>query len=169
MTQNSSVYARLRDRLSVTPMGAPQGDDFIEILEMLFTPEEAEFSLVLPFLPAPLSDIARAAGMSVPDARRILDSIADKGLGFLIDYNEDSYGMLADVVPGIYEFPIMKGTLDIDYDRLKELWRRYHMNGWGGDEEPLGGPIPMGRILPVETTLASSSVVLDRDLSLIHI
>ena len=162
MTQDTTVYTRLRDRLSVTPMGAPKGDDFIEILTILFTPEEAQLALVLPFIPAALSDIARAAEISVPDARRILDSMSDKGLGFLIDYKDQSFGMFVDVVPGIYEFPIMKGTLDIDYDRLKELWRRYHKNGWG-DGEPLGGPMPLGRVLPVEETLKSSSKVHTRD------
>jgi len=162
MTRDMTVYTRLRDRLSVTPMGAPKGDDFIEILSMLFTPEEAKFALVLPFIPAPLSDVARAAGISTEDARRIMDAMSDKGLGFLIDYEDQSYGMLVDVVPGIYEFPIMKGTLDIDYDRLKELWRRYHENGWG-DGEPLGGPMPLGRVLPVEETIEPALKVLTRD------
>ena len=162
MTQDTAVYTRLRDRLSATPMGAPKGDDFIEILTILFTPEEARLALVLPFIPAPLEDIARTADISVSEARRILDSMADKGLGFLIDYKDQSFGMFVDVVPGIYEFPIMKGTLDIDYDRLKELWRRYHENGWG-DGEPLGGPMPLGRVLPVGTALETSQSVLTRD------
>jgi ferredoxin len=162
MTRDTAVYTKLRDRLSVTPMGAPEGDDFIEILTILFTPEEARLALVLPFIPAPLKDIARAAELSVPDARRIVDAMSDKGLGFLIDYKDESYGMLVDVVPGIYEFPIMKGTLDIDYDRLKELWRRYHHNGWG-DGKPLGGVMPLGRVLPVEETITPTSTVLTKD------
>ena len=61
--EKGSVYEELYRKLSVTPTGVPRADKLLEILRILFTPEEARLALILPFMPTPLSDIADASEM----------------------------------------------------------------------------------------------------------
>ncbi len=161
---NINVYEKLRDRLSVTPVGAPKGEDFLEILSIIFTPEEAKLALSVPFMPATLEDIAEASKMDVEETRALLNNMADKGIVYTFEYKGTPMFMLFTVVPGIFEFPIMKGSLDIDYDRLKSLWKKYHEEGWDYDEGKSTFPIPIGRVLAVEEEITANVDVLPTEL-----
>ncbi len=46
------VYVKLSQYLDMAPIGAPLTDDLIAILEILYTPEEAELAAKLPFFNA---------------------------------------------------------------------------------------------------------------------
>lgn len=161
---NKEIYEELREKLSVTPMGVPDGDDFLEILSIIFTPKEAELALMVPFMPATLGDIASSAGMDEKEAHETLSGMADKGVVYTFGYKGTPMFMLFSVIPGIFEFPIMKGTLDIDYSRLLALWKGYHKKGWGRDGEPISSPIPLGRVLAVEEEIVSKKDVLPTEL-----
>jgi electron transport complex protein RnfB len=161
---NKEVYVKLREKLSVTPMGVPDGDDFLEILSIIFTPKEAELALMVPFMPATLGDIVSSAGMDEKEVHELLSSMADKGVVYTFDYKGTPMFMMFTVIPGIFEFPIMKGTLDIDYQRLLTLWKNYHEKGWGKKGDPIGSPIPLGRVLAVEEEIVSSKDVLPTEL-----
>lgn len=161
---NKGLYEGLRDKLAVTPMGVPEGDDFLEILSILFTEEEAKMALILPFMPAPIDDIVKGAGIKRDETEKILSDLADKGLVYAFEYKGTPMFMLFSVLPGIFEFPIMKKTLDIDYPRLKELWRGYHEDGWGDDGGVAGAAIPFGRTLVIEEDIDAGKDVLPTDL-----
>ncbi|MBN1572164.1 MAG: 4Fe-4S binding protein [Deltaproteobacteria bacterium] len=161
---NISVYEKLRDKLSVTPVGAPKGEDFLEILSIIFTPDEADLALSIPFMPATLEDIAKGSSMDIEQAKERLNGMADKGIVYAFEYKGTPMFMLFGVVPGIFEFPIMKGSLDIDYHRLKSLWKKYHDEGWDYEDAKTTFPIPMGRILAVEEEITSKKDVLPTEL-----
>jgi formate hydrogenlyase subunit 6/NADH:ubiquinone oxidoreductase subunit I len=158
------VYEKLRDKLAVTPVGAPKGEDFLEILSIIFTPEEAELALSIPFMPATIDDIAKTAAMETEKTKAILNGMADKGIVYAFEYKGTPMFMLFGVVPGIFEFPIMKGSLDIDYDRLKSLWKKYHNEGWDFEDSGSTFPIPVGRILAVEEEIVANKDVLPTEL-----
>jgi ferredoxin len=160
---DKEVYRTLRDKLAVTPMGVPEGDEFIEILSIIFTPEEAALAALMPFMPAPLSEITEAVGVEEGKVKKILDGMADKGVVYTFEYEGTPMYMLFTVLPGIFEFPIMKKTLDIDYPRLLSLWKEYHERGWDREDEPKGA-VPLGRVLTVEEELTAKKDVLPRDL-----
>jgi hypothetical protein len=61
------VYEQLRAKLATHPMGAPERASILEILRILFTPEEAATALSLPFKPGRDSEIARGLGLPVDD------------------------------------------------------------------------------------------------------
>ena len=92
--EKRTVYEKLYKKLTATPTGIPKGEKIFEILKILFTPEEAELALVLPFMPAPLSDIADGAEMDVEDTKRTLSKMADKGLIYAFDYKGTPMFML---------------------------------------------------------------------------
>jgi DNA-binding transcriptional ArsR family regulator len=120
-----SVYDDLYKKLSVTPSGVPRGEKLLEILRILFTPEEAELAVMLPFMPVPLSAIAEAAGMDVESAGRALSRMADKGLVYAAEEKGVPVFMLFGVSWTLFKFPLMSNVPGVDYERLKRLCREF--------------------------------------------
>jgi len=122
---SEEVYERLRELLDRHPVGCAPGPEIIEILKTFFTEEEARVALGLSFRPQAVEEVARRAGVDPGEARLRLESLADKGVVFArCKEGEWGYALLP-VMPGIFEFPYMKG-LDPDVrERLSSLWKSY--------------------------------------------
>lgn len=161
-----SVYTKLRGKLEATPTGVPKGEKFLEILKILFTPEEAELALTVPFMPASLSDIAAGAQMDRDDARRILSNMADKGLLYAFEFRGTPMFMLFGVVWTIFKFPLMTNVPGLDYRRLIQLCDEYLAEGPLVDSTsaPVGKLLPMGRVLPIQESLPVGSETLPQDM-----
>jgi len=141
------VYEKLREILDVHPSGAPKSKVFDEILRTLFTPEEAGLLLHMNFAPKPVEAIAASAGVAEEDADRILASLADRVLVFGREQGgKRSYGLLP-TIPGLFEFPFMRGDLTPELRKLGKLWDEYHREGLG--EAFAGNPTPVARVVPV--------------------
>jgi len=156
------VYESLQEKLNTHPLGAPKRGEFLEILRLLFTPEEAELALHLPFTPQRVSEIAAAIDRSVEEVIRLCERMADKTLIYAYETrtkNERMY-MLFPTAPGLFEFPIMKNAVnpgslaDVDFEHLNELWWQYHENGWG--MEMGNSPTPMARVIPVQQAIPTT-------------
>jgi NAD-dependent dihydropyrimidine dehydrogenase PreA subunit len=169
--QKNSIYKKLYKKLTVTPTGAPKGEKFIEILKILFTPEEAELALILPFMPTLLKDVAAGSKMKEEDVEKTLSKMADKGLVYTFNKSGAPMFLLFSVVWTIFKFPLMTNVPDVDYEKLRSLWNEYLEEGLGGDGTPVPGGkhLPMGRVLPVQENLSMESEVLPQDLVYKHI
>jgi len=162
-----SVYKKLYKRLTVTLTGIPKGGKLLEILEVLFTIEEAEMALILPFMPAPVSDIADGAGMDIEDAKRVLSNMADKGLVYAFERRGGTQMfMLFSVVWTLFKFPFMTDDIPgLDYERLislcDEFLAEYPLVE--GPSVPEGKHFPLDRVLPINESLSMKSEVLPHD------
>lgn len=153
------VYEQLRAKLAAHPMGAPDHPAILEILRILFTPEEAAVALHLPFKPARDLDIAQKSGLPVDDIVTHCEAMADKGVVYAYEAKGRHFYMLFPTAPGLFEFPIMKhGRLDLPFERLGELWHEYYQEGWGA--EMTGGVTHMSRVIPVRETVDAQQTVL---------
>ena len=153
------VYEELRAKLATHPMGAPDRKEILEILRILFTPEEAAMALHLPFKPGRDSGIARKAGLPVEEVVQCCEGMADKGLVYAYEVRGRNFYMLFPTAPGIFEFPFMKHrSLDLPFDRLSELWETYYEEGWG--EEMTGEVTHMSRVIPIQETVDAQQTVL---------
>lgn len=157
---NREIYRRLRDKLSVAPSGVPDGDRFLEILEVLFTPEEAELALIVPFGPASLSDIVKFSRIEKTSAKKLLTNMASKGLVYKFDLRGEAMFLLFSFET-IYNYPFKYKSSDLDKTRLISLWREYFKKGW--DNMPGSYVIP-GRVLPVEEEIDFKTGALPHDL-----
>jgi len=153
------AYNKLQQKLDTHPIGAPDRPEFLEILRMLFTPEEAAFAVHLSFRPKPADDIAQKAGLSVDEAASLCEQLANKYVILSrIHHGNKAYALLP-LVPGIFEYPFMgRKHLDIDFDRLGHLWEQYYDNGHG--QELHGSRTNMHRVLPVRKAIPSAINVL---------
>ena len=165
--EKGSFYEELYRKLSVTPTGVPKREKLLEILRILFTPEEAGLAVALPFLPTPVSDVADAAGMDLEHARRTLSHMADKGLVYATEESGIAHFMLFPVSWTLFKFPFMSEVPGVDYERLKQLCRDFLAEDTLIGENTLnaeGKHVPIGRILPIQENLSSEAEVLPQDL-----
>lgn len=146
------VYEQLRQLLDAYPTGAPESESFSEILKFLFTPEEAELAQKMSFRPMDAQAIAERAGLEPEKAAEMLEAMADKAIIFCRQKEgKKLYGLLP-TIPGLFEFPLMKGADTPELKRLGKLWKDYHDQALGA--EFAAGETPLMRVVPVEKSLS---------------
>ena len=158
------AYARLQERLDRLPTGAPDAPAFREILQRLFTPEEAGIATAIPSI-CSLADLARKLGRDEQDLGVLISGMARRGLVVDLEHRGHRWIRLSPVVIGLFEFTMMRVADDADVRPMAELFRRY-----GGEVPDHGlahaiwqGSVQIGRSLVREEALPaeSSSEVLD--------
>ena len=146
-------YEQLRTLLDKHITGAPPSKSFDEILRILFTPEEVEVALGMNFVPKSLEAIASVAGVSVDEAKERCESMASKGIVFSREKDGIMGYSLLPTIPGLFEFPFMKGGGEAMHAKLAKLWEEYHHDGLGnsfaGSETPLTRVIPVKGCVPI--------------------
>jgi Fe-S-cluster-containing hydrogenase component 2 len=133
--------------------GAWQG--WKEILEILFTPEEAALASTLPILPSSLERIAARSGVKPEVLKPRLDAMADKGL--VLDLVSKRTGkttyLLAPPVVGFFEFSMMRAHDSIPKKRMAEALEAYMHDDETFAREVFGHDTVIGRALLHETAL----------------
>ena len=121
----TSGYHRLAVRLNKFPQGAPPSRALYEILALLFSAEEADLVARLPIRVFTAHRAARAWGMNLPAARRILDRLCRKALLVDIEQRGRMTYCLPPPMAGFFEFSLMRRRTDIDQKALAEHLYRY--------------------------------------------
>ncbi len=151
-------YHRLREILGAHPVGAPESEEFLEILKILFRPEEVELAVLLDFKLRKAGEVAQKAGISPEDALKRLEAMADRGalLAKKVD-GEMAYALLPNY-PGLFEYPFMKGMDGPAQERLARLWHAYYMKAMAA--ELASASPPWNRVLPAEGALPQEYEIL---------
>jgi len=97
--------------------------EFFEVVEELFTPEEAAVSNVMHRGIFSAAMVAEEMGKDEDEVGAILETMADKGLCVSFVKGETRYYGATPFVPGIFEFQFMRGT---ETERDKKLARLIH-------------------------------------------
>jgi malic enzyme/ferredoxin len=122
----TSRGSQLADRLNRFPQGATPSPLLYKILELLFSPKEAELVALLPI--RPFNARAAAAIWKVPaaEAQKTLEELAGRAL--LVDCSSED-GEARYVLPppmaGFFEFSMMRVRGDVDQKVLSELFYDY--------------------------------------------
>ncbi len=145
------VYEQLREVLDTHPTTAPKSKAIIEILKTLFTPEEAAVAVSMSFKPGSIEKIAAACSLSPVEAEARLESMANKGIIFSKKKDGNNRYGLVPLVPGVFEFPFMKGGDSVAMKRLGRLWEDYHREAFGASFS--GNPTPLMRVVAVGKAL----------------
>jgi len=155
-------YRDLSRRLQDGTVALPEPDDerarrgWQEILEILFTPEEAALAARLPLRPASLDELSRRLGMAAPELARRLEPMCDKGV--VMDLPNPRTGkvayLLSPPVVGFFEFSLMRARDSIPKKRMAEALHAYTHFDDAFAREALGRETVIGRALVNETALA---------------
>lgn len=122
-----NVYEKLRERLDMFPQGFPQTKSGVEleILEHLFTANEAEIALSMRPFPEPVSTIAERLGRDENELNKILYDMSKRGLILRFKESEETICyFLAAWMVGVWEFQVKNLT----QDNIK-LYERYYEEG----------------------------------------
>jgi Pyruvate/2-oxoacid:ferredoxin oxidoreductase delta subunit len=157
-------YEDLVDRLEGAQVSFPRPANpaaeaaWRELLEILFTPEEAALATKLPVRPASLKKIAALAGVTPEALRPRLDAMADKGLVFDLVHPETGKErwVLAPPVVGFLEFSLMRAHDMFPKERLARAMDTYMHGDDTFAREVFGGETVLGRALVNEDALGRS-------------
>ncbi|MFO7962766.1 MAG: 4Fe-4S binding protein [Desulfobacterales bacterium] len=122
---NENIYQHLREFLDKLPGGfpaTPEGIE-IEILKILFTPEQAELATKLTYDLEEISDIANRLKMDRAELFEKLEEMAKKGLIFRVIKEGKWYYHAEQFVIGIYEYQAK--NKDAAFYRLFERYIPY--------------------------------------------
>ena len=159
-TIKQNNYRQLAERYNRFPQGAPASDLLFEILKILFSEREAGLVSLLPIKPFNARKAAGIWKMSEPEARTILNDLADKGLLLDAVENDDVIYSMPPPMAGFFEFSLMRYRNDIDQKSLSELFYQY-MNV----EEDfiknlfLTGETQLGRVYVNENVLSNENAL----------
>lgn len=150
-------YEKFQEMIDQHPSGAPKSKTFTDILKILFTGEEIEVALAMNFRNKSVEEIAAATSLRVEDAARILEQMADKAIIYCREKEgKKTYGLVP-TIPGLFEFPLMRGGGTPEAERLGKLWEHYHQEAMGAAF--CGNPTPLMRVVPVEKSLEGVTTI----------
>ena len=114
------AYQLLAQRFNKPPMPMKMliNDLLMEILELLFTEEEALVVSHIPNLNSTAAKVASRIKRPLIEVRPLLESMAERGLIFSFGEGEDTKYFVLPVFPGIYEFQMWKAP---DSEKTKRL------------------------------------------------
>jgi len=134
-----------------------------DLLEVLFSEEEARLATALPVLPSSLGDIARRTGLAPEVLEPRLEALCDKGLVMDLvhpDTGATSY-LLSPPVIGFFEFSFMRAHDSIPKRRLAEAFEAYTHGDDTFAREVFGAETVPGRALAHDATVEGLPDVLD--------
>ena len=114
---SSAVYEELLEVMKKRrgPYAGADIPEFFELVETLFTPEQAEVNNAMPNGLVSADDMAKKMGKDKEDIQQILEAMADKGLCTSVKREDIHYYMAVPFMPGIFEYQFMPGkTTDRD-------------------------------------------------------
>ncbi len=158
-------YRQLVDRLDAGTVAFPEPEDarawegWRDILEILYSPEEAALASKLPVLPSGIERIAERTGRTPAELGPLLDRMADKGL--VLDLVHPETGavkyVLSPPVVGFFEFSMMRAKDSIPKRRMAEALDAYTRFDDAFVREVFGADTKIGRTLVHESALGDEA------------
>ncbi|MDH4142861.1 MAG: 4Fe-4S dicluster domain-containing protein [Chloroflexota bacterium] len=119
------AYQQLTDRLNRFPQGAPPSELLYRILGLLMSEREAGLLAQVPIRPFHARKAARIWGVSVGEARKILDGLASRAILLDVETGGGTVYVLPPPMAGFFEFSMMRVRDDVDQHLLSELLYEY--------------------------------------------
>ncbi|RMG58728.1 MAG: 4Fe-4S dicluster domain-containing protein [Deltaproteobacteria bacterium] len=150
------VYGKLRERLDMFPIGAPESKEIYEILKILYTEQEAEVASKMPLRFASLRRISSITKIPPAELEPILEGMAEKGLVMDFEKGGKKYYILSPTLIGFFEFTFMRVTDRVPQKELASLMRKYVHENAETARGVIGGGFPPARTLVHEDALEKS-------------
>ena len=159
-------YRDLMHRLEAGPVALPVPDDeharagLQEILEIMYTPEEAALASRLPVRPSNLAAVARRVGIAAAELEPRLEAMAHKGV--VMDYVHPRSGeimyLLSPPVVGFFEYSMMRIEDSIPKKRMAAALEAYAHGDSAFAAEVFGKDTKVGRTLVHEGALTDEQL-----------
>ena len=157
---DATLYETLAAHFDNFIVGAPRTDSLIEILHILFPPEEAETALGMPVMHRmALTEWQAAMPERAARLPGILAAMAARGTvqTYRRPGKEDMYALLPSA-KGWFDTPYWSGRETDATRRLSPLWLNYREEAFGA--ELARGDMPVFRVVPVSRALKHDPEIL---------
>lgn len=156
-------YLSLQKRLDDSPQGAPASESLFQILEALFTQEEAGYMSKLPIKSFTVKIAAKRLKKTQIETKKILDNLADKGMLIDVFDGKKQIYTMPPTMAGFFEFSLMRTDGKFDRKLLSELFHQYINVESAFLNEVLAVDPSLARVLVHESALQEKheSVILD--------
>jgi ferredoxin len=156
------VWRKVGRKIDGLTMRAPWNEALHRIVQELYSAEEADVFVRMPYSFSTLDRIAQVAGYEKTRLRNLLEGLADKGL--VVDFwiGEQYQYMPSPLFIGIFEFTMMRSGSGVDSRTLGKLFHEYLSDGAAFAENCKGGTrVSVIRALPHEESLGDHVEILD--------
>jgi ferredoxin len=161
-----SVYVALAERLDMNITGAPKKDGvfspaFLEYLELLFTPEEAEVASFLTVDPKAMTaqEVAEKSGRPVEEVGEVLHRLGKRGV--IIGLAEH---FMLPVTPLLLNIHPFRDTDDEESKKAAELYQKYYIeDGFYKYYTSSAAGTPQRRAVPVDESISMGQQVLSHE------
>ena len=157
---SQEVYTQLLDVMKNRggPYAGSDIPEFFEMVEVMFTPEEAEVNNAMPQGPFTAANLSKQMGRDEGEISSILEGMANNGLCMAMKMEETNYYMAAPFMPGILEFQLMRGTKTDRDKQLAQLMYDYK-KAYEVKEGLPDVKFPTSRVITVDSTIEPESTV----------
>lgn len=122
------LYKKLGVKIDGLTVRAPWNDTFCDILKELYSPEEAELIIRMPYGPSTFERVGRVAHCEDSRLRRILESLCSKGLVVDLWLDGEYWYMPSPMVIGIFEMTMMRLWPNTNYKTWAKMFHEYLSN-----------------------------------------
>lgn len=157
---SKDVYKQLLEVMKKR-RGAYAGMDipeFYEMVEELFTEEEAEVNNAMSRRPATAEDIAREMGRDKTEIKNILEAMADKALCKTFTDKDIRYYQGEPFMPGIFEYQFIPGTTTERDKKVAKLIHAYKET-FNSKAPATKMTYPTTRAITVDRTIKAGNVI----------
>ena len=119
------IYRQLGKKIDGLPTRVPWNETLYDILKELYTPEEAEVLIRMPYGLSSFEQIARITRFDEARLRAALDSLCAKGLVFDVRVKDRYRYMPAPMAVGIFELTMMRTQGELRYAEWARLFHDY--------------------------------------------
>ncbi|NTU79830.1 MAG: 4Fe-4S dicluster domain-containing protein [Chloroflexales bacterium] len=147
------AYRLLQQRLDRNVTGAPDSPTLMRILQLLFSPVEADLARRIPTTFISLRKLAKRADIAEDRLAEMVVSMAERGLVFDLEHDGRRYVALAPVVIGFFEFTYMRTREGYPNEELAKLFDEYFFEREDFAHAVFAGQTQIGRSLVREEAL----------------
>jgi len=124
-TNAKDIYRALGDKIDALTLRAPWNDALHAILTELYSEDEADLVIKMPYTLSSLSRLERVTRIERATLRGLLEGLAAKGLVVDLYVRDTFYYMPAPMVIGIFEFTMMRTGPGLDSKKWAKLFNDY--------------------------------------------
>jgi len=119
------VYRKLGKKIDSLTMRAPWNETFHAILRELYSTEEADLIVKMPYGLADLDRIEKVTKYDRPKLQKLLEDLSAKGLVMDLWMNGEYHYMVSPMVIGIFEFTMMRTGERLNSKEWARLFHSY--------------------------------------------
>lgn len=155
---SKDIYKQLGKKIDGLSARVPWNQTLHAVLKELYTEEEADLAVKMPYGLSTEGAVARQTGLPKKKVSALLENMAQKGLVLDLYLNGKYRFQLSPMVIGIFEFTMMRTRGELNIKEWAELFREYFF-GSRAFYESNAGKISILRSLPYTEALDEQDYV----------